>query len=126
MKRRTMLAALIVVITSVWSPSVWSANKNLSVYVIAPSVSTSMEARSIRQRNNWTDTTDVRKADAILVVVRSALFNPLNDRYDSLKELEKDADNQLNIAGSKFHIYLFQLQSDLSVSQAKHTSYEAK
>lgn len=126
MKRRTMLAALIVVITSVWSSSVWSANESLSVYVIAPSVSTSMEARSIRQRNNWTEATDARTANAILVVVRSALFNPLNDRYDSLKELEKDADNQLNIAGPKFHIYLFQLQSDLSVSQVKHTSYEAK
>jgi len=126
MKRRTMLTALILVLASVWSSSVWSASKSSSVYVIAPSVSTSMEARSIRQRNKWTEATDVRTADAILVVVRSSLSNPLNDRYDSLKELEKDADNQLNIAGPKFHIYLFQLKSDLSVSQVKHTSYEAK
>ena len=125
MKRRTMLA-LLVVLASVWSSSVWSANKGLNTYVIAPSVSTSMEARAIRQRNGWTEATDVRSADAVLVVVRSSLFNPLNDRYDSLKQLEKDADNQLNIAGPKFHIYLFRLQSDLSVSKVKHTSYEAK
>jgi hypothetical protein len=125
MKRRTMLVFMLAVLASVWSSSVWSANKGLSVYVIAPSVSTSMEARAIRQRNSWTEATDARTADAILVVCRSSLFNPLNDRYDSLKELEKDADDQLNIAGPKFHIYLFQLQGDLSVSQLKHTSYEA-
>jgi len=98
---------------------------SISVYVISPSISTSMEARNIRAENRWIEETNARMADAILVVVRSSLFNPLDNYYYSLKELEDDAEMQLNISGPKFHIYLYTLNNDLTISQIKHVSYAA-
>jgi hypothetical protein len=47
------------------------------VAVIAPSVSTSMKAREIRMRLGWTEV-QPKQADNVLVVVRSALFDPLS------------------------------------------------
>ena len=101
------------------------AGRGLSVYVIAPSVSTSMEARSIRMKNGWSEAR-LRQADAVLVVVRSMLFNPLNYSYDSVKELEEDADSQLNISGENFHVYIYSIDDDMKVSQEKHISYKAE
>lgn len=101
-----------------------NAERGLNVAVISPSVSTSMEARRVMQREGWSST-DYRHADAILVVVRSMLFNPLSYSYDSIKELEDDAEGQLNISGENFHIYLYSINNDLSVDQAKHMSYKA-
>jgi hypothetical protein len=100
------------------------ATRGLGVYVIAPSVSTSMEARSIRMKKGWSESS-LRQADAILVVVRSMLFNPLNYSYDSVKELEADADNQLNIAGENFHVYIYSIDDNMAVSQETHISYKA-
>ena len=100
------------------------STRGLSVYVIAPSVSTSMEARLIRMKNGWTESR-LRQADAILVVVRSMLFNPLDYSYDSVKELEEDADSQLNISGENFHVYLYSVDDDMKVRQEKHVSYKA-
>ena len=94
------------------------------IAVIAPSVSTSIEARSIMRRLGWVQT-NLREAQFILVVVRSMLFNPLNYSYDSIKELQDDADMQLNISGENFHIYIYQINDDLSVTQIKHASYKA-
>ena len=73
------------------------------VYVIAPSVSTSMEARSVMARKGWTSC-KIKKAEGIFVVVRSMLSNPLHYSYQSVFELEKDADFQLNISGENFHL----------------------
>ncbi len=98
--------------------------RGLGVYLIAPSVSTSMEARSIRMKMGWVDSS-LRQADAILVVVRSMLFNPLDYSYDSVKELQDDAENQLNISGEKFHVYIYSIDDDMKVSQEKHLSYKA-
>ena len=113
----------IVVASALIIPSVVHA-RGEKVAVIAPSVSTSMEARSIIRRNGWTEST-LREAPAILVVVRSMLSNPLSSSYDSIKELQEGADRQLNIAGEKFHVYIYAINSDLSVTQRKHTSYKA-
>ncbi len=95
------------------------------VAIIAPSVSTSMEARSIMRRLGWFES-NLREAKAILVVVRSMLFNPMNYSYGSIKEIRDDAERQLNISGANFHIYLYQINDDLSVTQLKHTSYKAE
>ncbi|HZE69001.1 MAG TPA: hypothetical protein VE135_05660 [Pyrinomonadaceae bacterium] len=100
------------------------AGPAVNVAVIAPSVSTRMEARSILARLGWHETA-LRDASAILVVVRSMLFNPLSSSYDSIKELQDDAEGQLNISGESFHIYIYRINSDLSVDQVKHTSYKA-
>jgi hypothetical protein len=94
------------------------------VAVIAPSVSTSIEARSIMRRFGWVQT-NLREAQFILVVVKSILFYPLNYSYGSIKELQDDADMQLNIIGENFHIYIYQINDDLSVTELKHTSYKA-
>lgn len=99
--------------------------RGLGVAVIAPSVSTSMEARKILTRQGWSQA-NLRNADGILVVVRSMLFNPLNYSYRSIGDLQNDADTQLNISGVNFHIYLYQINDDLSVTQLKHISYKAE
>jgi len=101
-----------------------AATRGLGVYVIAPSVSTSMEARSIRLKKGWSESS-LRQADAVLVVVRSMLFNPLSYSYDSVKELEDDAENQLNISGENFHVYIYSINDDMAVSQEKHINYKA-
>ncbi|MCX5829200.1 MAG: hypothetical protein NTV58_14530 [Deltaproteobacteria bacterium] len=94
------------------------------VYIIAPSVSTSIEARTIMSRQGWGEC-KIRNADAILVVVRSMLFNPLNHSYETVFDLQKDADNQLNIAGENFHVYIYSIDDDLGVAQLKHVNYKA-
>ena len=98
--------------------------RNISVAVIAPSISTSMEARRIISRQGWTQG-KFKTADAILVVVRSSLSLPLQSSYTFVGELKADADGQLNISGPKFHVYLYQLGDDLECTELKHISYEA-
>lgn len=96
----------------------------LSVAVIAPSVSTSIEAKRIIAQQRWT-LGKFKTADAILVVVRSTLSNPLQSNYGFIGELSEDAENQLNIAGHTFHVYLYALGDDLECTQLKHLNYEA-
>jgi len=52
-------------------------SRGLKVATIAPSVSTSVEARAMRSRLGWVEVSP-READVILVVVRSMRFNPLS------------------------------------------------
>ena len=95
------------------------------VAVIAPSVSTSMEARSIMREQHWTEVS-LRNAEAILVVVRSAIYEPLKFTYDCVKDLKQDADFQLNISGTYFHVYVYSFNDDLSINSIKHIYYEAR
>ena len=67
-----------------------------------------------------------KTAEAILVVVRSSLSLPLRSSYIFVGELKEDADRQLNIAGPKFHVYLYQLGDDLECTELRHISYEAE
>ena len=97
-----------------------------SIYVIAPSVSTRGEAHVIMRENKWTETSAAREADAILVIVRSGLSHPMSSSYDSLDELRQDAANQLNLLGPRFHVYVYKLEDDQSVSELKHLSYDAE
>lgn len=92
------------------------------VAVIAPSLSTAREARTILRKRRWTEA-EPKEADAILVVVRSSLSYPLGSSYASFRELERDAENQLNITGPKFHVYIYGFNSDRSVSEVDHASY---
>jgi len=103
-----------------------NAQKEITkVAVIAPSVSTSMKAREIRYHFKWQEV-EPKEADYILVVVRSMLFYPLQNSYDSFTELKDDAESQLNISGSNYHIYLFFLENDLSVTEVDHKYFEAE
>lgn len=101
------------------------AERGLSVAVIAHSISTRMEARQVLRRQGWTETTNLRQADGILVVCRSGLNWPLNSSYRSIKELDDNANSQLNISGSNFHIYVYRINDDLSVDEVKHIHYPA-
>ena len=95
------------------------------VAVIAPSVSTSMMARQVLAKLH-TSEVRLRHADEVLVVVRSSLFDPLMSIYSSVCDLQKDADNQLNIAGPNFHVYLYRMDDDLRVTQTVHQSVPAE
>lgn len=94
------------------------------VSVIAPSVSTSMKAREIRLEMRWLEVPP-KQSDYVLVVVRSELYNPLMPSYDSFGKLKEDAEMQLNISGSNYHIYIYWLHDTLEVSQLKHISMKA-
>jgi hypothetical protein len=76
------------------------------VYVIAESVSTSMEAQRILDQQRWT-AVPLRRAQFALVVVRSELEMPLAGFYSSVAELKHDAEMQLNIAGSNYVVLCF-------------------
>ncbi len=103
----------------------YRASLTEGVAVIAPSVSTSMKAREICAQLRKKEVA-FRYAEAILVVVRSSLFNPLQNGYDSVCELQRDADSQLNIAGPKYHVYLYSMDDTLRVIQTSHRSFEAE
>ena len=107
----------------VWSTPVEAAGE--LVYVIAKSVSTSMEARSIAASQGW-QVVPLRQADYALVVVRSSLDYPLSGSYESVFELEEDADNQLNISGPNFVVYLFSLDDNLRPTELDRVSYPVR
>jgi hypothetical protein len=98
----------------------------VAVTVIAPSQSTRTEARAVLLKNPAMREVAVKQADAVLVVVRSGLRNPLMARYDAYCELKEEAERQVNISGQTFHIYLYALNDDLSVSQVRHESRPAE
>ena len=118
------LIIMISLILSFFSNLGFSQKSIREVAVIAPSISTSMKAREIRLKMHWQEV-EPKNADYILVVVRSELFYPLQMSYDSYGELEDDAENQLNISGSNYHIYIYYLENDLSVTEIDHKSFEA-
>ena len=95
------------------------------VVVIAHSVSTRMESRSVLSRNNLHEVSDYRSADGILVVCRSELYYPLRESYKSIKELDDDADHQLNISGSYMHVYLYSFEGQNGVREVDHIKYHA-
>ena len=113
-KTKARRSLILLASTSAWcvvanSPSAQQRGAS-NVFVIAESVSTSIEARSIIRRNRWQES-PFRQADFILVVVRSMLFSPLTEYYDSVEQLRLDASNQMNIAGSNFVVYIFDIDS---------------
>lgn len=94
-------------------------------FVVAPSVSTRREAQRMLQVCRWTETTVVRDADLLLVVVRSSGTLPMAPSYDSLKWLRDAANSQMNDSGAQYHVYLYTIRQDLSLLQSSHRSYDA-
>jgi hypothetical protein len=95
------------------------------VHTVAPSASTEREARRIMRLCRWTDTTSIRDADLIMVVLRSSGGGPLAPSYANLKWLLDDANAALNDAGAQFHVYFFILGPDDIFQQVSHHSYDA-
>ena len=123
-KRRTatLVAFGIALSLSFSRPAVHAAGEQ--VYVIAESVSTSMEAQRILYRQQWT-AVPLRRAQFVLVVVRSELEMPLTGFYSSVADLKHDAEMQLNIAGSNYVVYLFTLDYELRPTELKRIAYPA-
>lgn len=96
------------------------------VYVIAPSPSTRREAGRLMRFCRWSDTTALKDADMVLVVVRSSGSTPLHSFYDSAKWLVDDASSQLNESGPLFHTYLYSIRKNLALDEANHRTYEAE
>ena len=101
-----------------------AASQDPIAFVVAPSVSTMREARRMLRFCRWTDTTELRSADFVLVVVRSSGSEPMSPSYASLKWLRDAANSQLNDLGAQFHVYLYTIREDLSLLQASHRSYD--
>ena len=93
-------------------------------YVVAPSASTAAEARRLLRVCRWSDTTVVRDADILLVVVRSSGSDPMAPSYDSLRWLRDAAGSQLNDSGAQFHVYLYSIRPELRFLQSDHRSYD--
>jgi hypothetical protein len=96
------------------------------VFVVAPSPTTSKEAQKIMRLCRWTDTTALRDADMVLVVVRSSGSSPMASSYDSLKWLRDEATSQLNESGAQFHTYLYSIRKNLALDEANHRSYDVE
>jgi hypothetical protein len=94
-------------------------------YVIAESVSTSMEAHRILDLKRWAEV-PLRRAQFVLVVVRSELEMPLTGFYESVAELKEDAEAQLNISGSNYVVYIFKLDDELRPTELKRIAYPAR
>ena len=93
-------------------------------YVVAPGASASAEARRLLRICRWSDTSSVRDADILMVVVRSSGSAPMASLYDSLKWLREAASSQMNDTGAQFHIYLYTIRPDLTFLQTDHRSYD--
>ncbi len=94
------------------------------VLVVAPSGSTAAEAKRLLHFCRWTDTTALRDADLVMVVVRSSSGMPMASAYDSMKWLRDEANSLLNESGAQFHIYLYTIRQDLSMLEVSHRSYD--
>lgn len=97
--------------------------KSHKVAVITDSRSCEGFARYVLRRNGLSESR-LRPATVILTVVRSGLNNPLNSSYDSIGELKDDIKNQMNMSGDNGHIYVYEINDDLEVSEIYHSSFE--
>ncbi len=97
----------------------------LALAVIAPSLSTRKVANGLLL-NLGVSACEPKSASGVLVVVRSGLFRPLDTNYPSYRELMEAAEGQLNIVGENYHIYIFEFQHDLTLSQVLHKSFKAE
>lgn len=106
------------------TPPTLSEPQGPVVLVVAPSASTAAEAKRLLHLCRWTDTTLIRDADLVVVVVRSSSGRPMAPAYDSMKWLRDDAHSLLNDSGAQFHIYFYTIRQDLSLLEVNHRSYD--
>ncbi|MEP0765119.1 MAG: hypothetical protein HRF45_01060 [Fimbriimonadia bacterium] len=94
--------------------------------VIAPSTATRDVARQVMRQSGWSEAKP-KQADGVLVVVRSSMHDPLfTSSRSCFCDLRKNAERQPNLSGSKYHIYVYRLNDDLTVTEVKHTTRDAK
>lgn len=94
--------------------------------VIAPSMAARDVARQVLRQSGWSEAKP-KQADGVLVVVRSSMHNPLlTSGRTCFCDLRKNAERQPNLTGSKYHIYVYRLNDDLTVTEVQHTTREAK
>ena len=122
--RAALLALTALLVSGVPATGQGPAPRGPIVHSYAPSPSTQREAGRILRFCRWSDTSVVRDADALLVVVRSSGSRPLSPSYDNFKWLRDDASSQLNESGPQFHVYLFLMRPDQGFQQSVHRSYD--
>jgi cell division GTPase FtsZ len=115
------MRCLLIAVFLLFLPASTMRGGGQQVYVIAESVSTG-EAQRILYRQRWTEV-PLRRAQFVLVVVRSELDMPLTGFYSSVAELKHDAETQLNIAGSNYVVYVFALDDDLRPTEVRRIAY---
>jgi hypothetical protein len=83
-----------------------------------------VETRPILSQQRWIEVL-LRRAQFALVVVRSELEMLLTGVYESVADLKRDAEMQLNISGSNCVVYIFRLDDDLRPSEPKRIVHPA-
>jgi len=122
---RFWLAGALVVLLGVGGPATASGQKPAMAFVVAPGAVAQREARQMMRFCRWTDTSVLRDAEFVLVLVRTSDSRPLAPSYASLKWLRESASSQLDETGAQFHAYVYTIRSDLSLVQWSHRSFDA-
>jgi hypothetical protein len=122
-KNKFSLIFKLLAIAVIFSHSISAYAAGEKFYIIAESVSTSIEARRIMHQQGWVEV-PLRRADYVLVVVRSELSMPLSGSYRSINDLKRDAEFQLNISGSNFVVYVYSLDEELKPTEVLRRNYK--
>jgi hypothetical protein len=89
------------------------------VAVFAPNYYARELADDILRQKHVTETT-LKRADAILVVLRSTLANPLRTSYGCPCDLRRDTSARAGFAGQKTHVYVYTVDDNLRVRRVAH------
>ena len=110
-------------VSVVWGYScagIYSQENELKAVIITPSVSTAVKASQLLKNNGLVEA-EFDKAECVFVVTRSDLSRPLNYSYPDIQQLRKDIDGQFNILGLKYHMYIYHINKNKSLSQIRHS-----
>ncbi|GMV36120.1 MAG: hypothetical protein AMXMBFR61_06280 [Fimbriimonadales bacterium] len=118
-----VLATLLALVVSPLDAQVMRGSR---MTVIAPSTAAREVARQVMRQSGWSDAKP-KQADGVLVVVRSSMYNPLfTSSRSCFCDLRRNAERQPSLSGSKYHIYVYRLNDDLTVTEVRHTTRDAK
>jgi len=127
-RHRVLTGVVALVITIALAASKLDAQvlRGSRMTVIASSSAARDVARQVMRQSGWSEAKP-KQADGVLVVVRSSMYDPLFTRSGScFCDLRKNAERQPSLSGSKYHIYVYRLNDDLTVTKLKHTTRDAK
>jgi hypothetical protein len=100
-------------------------DKPLNVAIIAPSASTAVKAGELIALDHLNEV-DASAAEAYLVVTRSDLTYPLSSFYSDERGLRGAVESQFNSSGSFYHMYLYAVNRDASLTEIRHTVFSAE
>jgi hypothetical protein len=89
------------------------------VAVIAPNYYAREVADDLLRQKHVTETT-LKHADAVLVVLRSTLLNPLRTSYSCPCDLRRETSARAAFTGQKVHLYVYAVDDNLRVRRVAH------